>query len=60
MNRIGKLCLLLNKNMFSNFRFFKRTFTTFNPRFPPEPENNPFVFAGIIMLAYLAIEKRRR
>ena len=43
--------------MFSRFKIIKRTFTTYSP---PEPENNPFVFAGIIMLAYLAIEKRRR
>lgn len=47
--------------MFSRFRFIKRTYTTFNNnRFPPEPENNPFVFAGLLMLTYLAIEKRRR
>ena len=44
--------------MFS--RFFKRTFATYNNRFPPEPENNPFVFAGLIMLTWVAIEKRRR
>ena len=46
--------------MFSRFGFMKRTYTSYNNRFPPEPENNPFIFAGLIMLAYVAIEKRRR